>query len=180
MREGRVPNATRALASDAAGTVVGSFLGTSTVTSYIESAAGVAAGGRTGLSSVFTSGFFLLSVALLYVWPQGAAAIGNSVPLGKTGLQILPVTAPALIVVGFLMAGALKKIDWSDFTEAFPAFLTLILMPLTFSISGGLAAGFVSCAFLKLVTGRGRELHPIVYVISGLILVGYIVVRLAS
>ena len=180
MHEGKIPNATRALASDAAGTVVGSFLGTSTVTSYIESASGVAAGGRTGLSSVFTAALFILSVALLYIWPQGAAAIGSTVPVKDTGLELLPVTAPALIVVGFLMSGALRKIDWSDFTEAFPAFLTLILMPLTFSISGGLAAGFLSCAFLKLVTGRGRELHPIVYVVSGLILVGYIVIRLVS
>ncbi|GAG25159.1 unnamed protein product, partial [marine sediment metagenome] len=158
MVDGRLPNAERALAADAGASVVGSLFGTSTVTSYIESAAGVAAGGRTGLASVVTG---LLFIAAIFVTPL-VAVFGQAAPIftgveGAPPLIAYPVTAPALITVGYLMCGALKKIDWSDATEALPAFLTVIMMPATYSISGGLAAGFISYSLLKIVSGRARE-----------------------
>jgi AGZA family xanthine/uracil permease-like MFS transporter len=164
--DGRIPNAGRALASDAAGSVAGALLGTSTVTSYIESAAGVAAGARTGLSNLVVAALFLLSlVALPLFWVFGT----------------LPaVTAPALIVVGFLMTGPLKRINWDDASEGLPAFLTVILMPLTFSISTGLAAGFVSYSFLKTVRGEGRKVHPLVHAIALAIVVGYALLKVIA
>ena len=195
--EGRIPNVGRALASDAAGTVVGSLLGTSTVTSYIESAAGVAAGARTGLSSVVTSVLFLLSLAALPVVAilgQGcridlATALGGASSVQVTyasgfvqtfdAVTLYPITAPALIVVGFLMTGPLKRIDWDDASEGFPAFLTVILMPLTFSISTGLAAGFVSYSLLKAVRGE-RKVHPLVHVIAATIVVGYALLKVIA
>jgi len=163
--KGNIPNAGRALASDAAGSMAGAVLGTSTVTSYIESAAGVAAGARTGLSNMVVAALFLLSIAMLPV----------------AGVLATPVvTAPALIVVGFLMAGSLRRMTWDDVSEGLPAFLTVILMPLTFSISTGLAAGFVSYSVLKLVRGEARKVHPLVHVIAGAIVVGYAVLHAVS
>ncbi len=163
--KGNIPNAARALASDAAGSMAGAVLGTSTVTSYIESAAGVAAGARTGLSNMVVAALFLLSIAMLPV----------------VGVFATPVvTAPALVVVGFLMAGSLRKMTWDDVSEGLPAFLTVILMPLTFSISTGLAAGFVSYSVLKLVRGEARKVHPLVHVIAGTIVVGYAVLHMVS
>jgi AGZA family xanthine/uracil permease-like MFS transporter len=186
--EGRIPNAGRALASDAAGTVAGSLFGTSTVTSYIESAAGVAAGARTGLSSVVVAALFLLSlVALPFIgiFGQGVEIetvrlVGRPPGFYPHPVALYPITAPVLIVVGFLMAGALRKIGWEDVTEGLPAFLTVILMPLTFSISAGLAAGFVSYSFLKTVRGRAREVHWIVHVIAVCIVLGYAAIRIAA
>ena len=161
--KGNIPNAGRALASDAAGSMVGAVLGTSTVTSYIESAAGVAAGARTGLSNMVVAALFLVSIAMLPV----------------VGLFATPVvTAPALVVVGFLMAGSLKRITWDDASEGLPAFLTVILMPLTYSISTGLAAGFVSYSVLKLARGEARKVHPLVHVIAGAIVAGYAALRI--
>lgn len=147
MKNGKIEGGGRALISDAVATMAGAWLGTSTTTSYIESSAGVAAGGRTGLASVVTAGLFLLSLFFA--------------PL----LQIVTaeVTAPALIVVGVLMAGNLRHIDWSDLTVAVPAFLTVALMPFTFSIAIGIAAGFLAYPILKVVQGRGREVHPVLY-----------------
>jgi AGZA family xanthine/uracil permease-like MFS transporter len=165
-KEGNIPNAARALASDAAGSMAGALVGTSTVTSYIESAAGVAAGARTGLSNMVVAALFLLSlIALPVIGVLGAARF---------------VTAPALIVVGFLMAGSLRRMTWDDVSEGFPAFLTVILMPLTFSISTGLAAGFVSYSLLKVVRGEARKVHPLVHVIAGTIVVGYAVLHIVS
>jgi AGZA family xanthine/uracil permease-like MFS transporter len=146
--------------------VGGALLGTSTVTSYIESASGVAEGARTGLSNMFVAALFLLSIAAL-----PAFEVFGTLPA---------VTAPALVVVGFLMAGPLRKIPWDEVTEGLPAFLTVVLMPLTFSISSGLAAGFVSYSFLKIVRGKGREVHPLVHAIAGAIVIGYVAVRLAE
>jgi len=164
--EGRIPSAGRALASDAAGSVAGALLGTSTVTSYIESAAGVAAGARTGLSNLTVSALFLLSLAAL--------------PLFWVFGTLPAVTAPALVVVGFFMTGSLKRIDWHDPSEGLPAFLTVILMPLTFSISTGLAAGFVSFSLLKLVRGEGRKVHPLVHVIAATIVAGYALLKVIA
>lgn len=197
--KGRIPNVGRALASDAAGTVAGSLFGTSTVTSYIESAAGVAAGAKTGLSSVVVAVLFLVSLVALPVvgiFGQGfeietMRLVGRPPAPHAHPVTLYPITAPALIVVGFLMAGALKKIDWARVTEGLPAFLTVIVMPLTFSISSGLAVGFVSYSLLDLA-GRARprervegepepkKAHVLIHVIAACIVLGYAALRIVS
>jgi AGZA family xanthine/uracil permease-like MFS transporter len=168
MRDGRLPRARQALLADAIGTVAGAALGTSTVTAYIESSTGVSAGGRTGLANVVTAALFLLSLfffPLVRMIGGGYAAGGNVV--------LYPVVAPALVLVGTLMMGAVRHIAWDDPTEAIPAFLTMVLMPLAVSITDGIAFGFISYAVLKLGTGRAREAHWLVYVFAVLFLVRY-------
>jgi AGZA family xanthine/uracil permease-like MFS transporter len=167
-RGGTLPRVRQALLADAVGTVVGACLGTSTVTAYIESSTGVAAGGRTGLTSVVTAGLFLLA---LFVHPV-VRMIGGGVPNG-TGGTLYPVVAPALILVGVLMMEGVRQIRWDDLTEAIPSFLTLITMPLAVSITDGIAFGFISYAILKPATGRARELHGLAYVFAGLFVVKY-------
>lgn len=165
--DGKLPRAERALLSDAVGTVVGTTLGTSTITSYIESASGVAAGGRTGLANVVTSALFLLAI---FFYPL-ARMVGGRVEYN--GLALYPAIAPPLIIVGSMMMTSVKSIDWEDYTESVPAFLTLIVMPLTFSITEGIAFGFISYAALKLLTGRGREVNAFVYVFAALFVLRY-------
>lgn len=167
--DGKLPRAERALLSDAVGTVVGTTLGTSTITSYIESASGVAAGGRTGLANVVTAALFLLAI---FFYPL-ARMVGGRVEYN--GLALYPAIAPPLIIVGSMMMTSVKSIDWEDYTESVPAFLTLIVMPLTFSITEGIAFGFISYAALKLLTGRGREVNAFVYVFAALFVLRYAV-----
>lgn len=169
MKDGTFPRAKQALLADAAGTVVGAGLGTSTVTAYIESATGVAEGGRTGLANVVTAALFLLA---LFFSPL-VRMIGGGYTMGD-GLTLYPVVAPALIIVGVMMMHGAKLIPWDDFTEALPAFLAIVVMPLTVSITDGIAFGFISMAVLKLATGRGRELHPLAYLFAGLLLLRYL------
>ena len=152
LEEGKLTKARGALLTDAAGTVGGALLGTSTVTCYIESATGIAEGGRTGLTAVFTGIFMLLA---LFFEPL-VKIIGGGYPIN-------PIIAPALIVVGGLMLRNVSQIDWEDITESIPAFLTMIMMPLSFSITDGIGFGLISLAFLKLVTGRRKEVHPVIY-----------------
>ena len=152
MEEGKLTKARGALLTDAGSTVGGALLGTSTVTCYIESATGIAEGGRTGLTAVFTGIFMLLSI---FLFPL-VKIIGGSYPIN-------PIIAPALIVVGGLMLRNVSQIDWEDITESIPAFLTMLMMPLSFSITDGIGFGFISLAFLKLVTGRRKEIHPVIY-----------------
>lgn len=147
MKGNKLPRAGKALFSDSTATVIGSILGTSTTTSYIESSAGVAAGGRTGFASVVTAGFFLL--ALLFS------------PL--LGVITAAVTAPALIIVGVLMVSSLGEVDWKKFEIAVPAFLTVIAMPLTYSIATGIAIGFIFYPITMIVKGRGKDIHPIMF-----------------
>ncbi|WP_243388488.1 NCS2 family permease [Bacillus kexueae] len=147
LKDNRLPRANKALLSDSVATVVGAVLGTSTTTSYIESSAGVAAGARTGFASIVTAGFFL--IALFFS------------PL--LGVITAPVTAPALIIVGVLMVSALGNISWNKFEIAVPAFLTIIAMPLTYSIATGIAIGFIFYPITMLVKGRGKEIHPVMY-----------------
>lgn len=147
MKDNKIPNASRALFSDSAATVAGAVLGTSTTTSYIESSAGVGAGGRTGFTAVVTAGFFLLSLIFS--------------PLLSVVTQ--EVTAPALIIVGVLMCASLKNIDWDQFEIAVPAFLTVIAMPLTYSIATGIAIGFIFYPITMIVKGRMKEIHPVMY-----------------
>jgi len=146
IKDGKLPRARQALLSDAVGTTVGAALGTSTVTSFIESAAGVEQGGRTGLTALCTAVLFLVA---LFFTPL-VAMIG-SYP---------PITAPALLIVGSMMMRNVVKIDWKDYTEAIPAFLILIGIPMTFSIGDGLALGFVAYPVVKLCTGKGRTISP--------------------
>lgn len=164
LRDGELPRIERALAADAAGMMGGALIGTSPVTSYIESGAGVAVGARTGLASVFTGMLLLLS---LFFTPL-VALVGQ----GTDG-HPNPVTAPALILVGILMVQAVREIDWQDPTEAAPAFFTALLMPLTFNISHGLAAGIVVYALVKLAARRGREVHWLMYALAALFLLRY-------
>ena len=157
LRNGELPRASRALLADAFGTIFGALTGTSTVTSYIESAAGVAAGARTGLGNVLIAALFL---AAMFCAPIVAAIPSYA-------------TAPALILVGALMCGAVAKVKWSDYTDAVPAFLTLIATPLTFSIATGLSLGLLSFTFVKLLTGRRKEISPLIWVLSVLFLLRY-------
>jgi AGZA family xanthine/uracil permease-like MFS transporter len=171
MRGGTLPRARQALLADAIGTVAGAVLGTSTVTAYIESGAGVAAGGRTGLASLVTAALFILS---LFFYPL-VSTIGAGYTVGTTTLY--PVIAAPLILVGTLMIGGLRDVAWDDPTEAIPAFLTLVMMPLAVSITEGVAFGLISYAVLKAVTGRGREVHALVYLFATLLLARYIFLR---
>jgi adenine/guanine/hypoxanthine permease len=157
LRDGRLPRASRALLADAFGTMFGAITGTSTVTSYIESAAGVAAGGRTGLGNLVIAAFFLIA---MFCAPLVAAIPAYA-------------TAPALILVGALMCGSVAKVRWDDFSEAFPAFLTLVATPLTFSIATGLSLGLLSFTFIKVGTGKHREISPLIWVLSLLFLLRY-------
>ncbi len=170
--QGRLPGARWALFSDAGGTVVGSLMGTSTITSYVESAAGVQAGARTGLANLVTAGLFLVSIL---AYPL-LAVVATSHSYTAEGFRIsqYPVIAPALIVVGSMMLKALAKLKWDDPTEYLPAFLTVVMMPLAVSITEGIAFGFISYCVLKLVTGRAREAHWGLYVIAAVLVLRYI------
>jgi len=148
--KGNLVNARKALMSDAAGATAGALLGTSPVTAYIESAAGVQAGGRTGLTAVVVAILFLLSLFL--------SPLAGSVPAYAT--------APALVFVAALMAKGLKDIDWSDMTEAAPALVTALAIPFTYSIATGIGIGFISYAAIKIVSGRWREVNAAVAVIA--------------
>ena len=168
VKEGKLPRARQALLSDAIGTVTGTIMGTSTVTSYIESSTGVASGARTGLANVFTGMLFL--IALLF-YPL-VKMIGGG--YGVEGSVLYPVTAPALIIVGTLMMSGVTKINWKDFTEAIPAFLTIVIMPYAYSITEGIAVGFIFYTLLKLVTGNIKDVHPILIVFTILFVLRYI------
>jgi AGZA family xanthine/uracil permease-like MFS transporter len=170
--KGKLPRAREALAADAFGSVAGALLGTSTVTAYVESAAGVAEGGRTGLANMITGVLMLLCV---FFYPL-CQMVGEGFELAG-GERAYPVVAPALIVVGSLMLRNVRRIPWEDTTEAVPAFLTMVIMPFAFSITEGIAFGFISFALLKLVAGRGREVHWIVYLFAVLFVLRYIFLR---
>jgi AGZA family xanthine/uracil permease-like MFS transporter len=169
LKNGKLPRANQAMIADAVGTVGGALMGTSTVTSYIESASGIAHGARTGLANVFTS---LLFIVALFFSPL-AAMVGGSFEYGGSILR--PVIAPPLIIVGFLMMKSIAHIKWNDMAEAIPAYLTVIIMPLTFSITEGIAFGFISYSILKLITGKGRDVHWVIYLFALLFIIRYII-----
>lgn len=150
MKGNELPNASKALLSDSVATVTGAVLGTSTTTSYVESAAGVGAGGRSGLTAVFTALFF--GLALFFS------------PL--LGVVTSAVTAPALIIVGIMMVSSLKEIEWDQIEVAVPAFLTIIMMPLAYSIATGIAVGFTFYPITMLARGRGKEIPGLMWVLS--------------
>jgi len=169
LREGEIPRSKRAFLSDAIGTTAGAVLGTSTVTSYIESAAGIAEGARTGLASVFTALLLLLSLAF---YPLVRAIGGGIVTSG--GATLYPFIAPPLIVVGALLLRTVRTLEWEDPTEYLPAFLPMVVIPFSFSISEGIGFGFIAHALLKIATGRMREAHPILYVLALLFAARYL------
>ncbi|WP_431027942.1 NCS2 family permease [Lysinibacillus sp. LZ02] len=157
MKGDTLPRARHALLADSVATTVGSMFGTSPTTAYIESSAGVAAGGRTGLTT--------LTVAVLFMI---ASFFG---PLVASLSGVTAITSPALIIVGSLMIGAVKNIEWDKFDEAFPAFLVILTMPLTSSIATGIALGFISYPLMKIVKGRAREVHPLLYLFAVLFVI---------
>lgn len=149
----------KALFADSTATSIGALLGTSNTTTYVESAAGIGQGGKTGLTAVTVGILFLLC---LFVAP-----IVGMVPAAAT--------APALIVVGILMADGLGKIEWEDLTVAIPAFLTVVLMPFAYSITTGVAAGFIFYCIAKIITKKGKEVHPIMYIVTLLFILSYVI-----
>jgi AGZA family xanthine/uracil permease-like MFS transporter len=144
------PNVNKALTADAVGTVFGSMLGTSTVTTYIESASGVAEGGRTGLTSIVTGVLFLLAIFI--------SPLAQSIPPFAT--------SPALIIVGVLMLKSITQIDWNDFTESLPAFIVIVSMPFSYSIATGISLGFIFYPLIKLLSGRGKEVSITVWILA--------------
>lgn len=157
-KEGKIPHAKQALFADSVGTTVGAILGTSTVTTYVESASGVAEGGRTGLTALTTAALFILAIFLspFFLMVPGAA------------------TAPALVLVGVMMASPVREIDFSDFTEAIPAFFTLIMMPLTYSIADGIFFGVISYVLLKVLTGKFKDVNLLTIILSIVFLLNFI------
>jgi AGZA family xanthine/uracil permease-like MFS transporter len=156
--QGRLPRLRNALLADSTATVAGAMLGTSNTTSYIESAAGIKAGGRTGLTALVTAALFLLG---LFFSP-----LATSIPAYAT--------APALLFVACLMARGLSELDWEDVTEYAPGVVAAIMMPLTYSIANGIAFGFISYAAIKLLSGRAKEASVAVYVLAILFVLKYI------
>lgn len=158
-KDGSIPRAKQALLADAVGTTVGAVLGTSTVTTYVESAAGVEEGGRTGLTALVTAIMFFLALFLspLFLIVPGAA------------------TAPALILVGVFMMSPVKEIEFGDITEAIPAFLTIIMMPLAYSIAEGIVFGLVSYVIIKLLSGKAKEVPVATYVVAAILFVSFFV-----
>jgi AGZA family xanthine/uracil permease-like MFS transporter len=155
---GKIPRVGRVLVADGVGTVFGALTGTSTVTSYIESAAGVSAGARTGLSNVFVAGLFLLA---MFFSPLAASIPDYA-------------TAPALILVGALMTESIARIQWADFSDALPAFITILGTPLTFSIATGLSLGLISYTVVKVAAGKAREITPLIWILTVLFILRYI------
>lgn len=158
-KDGKIPNVKRALLADAIATTSAACLGSSVATAYIESASGIALGGKTGLTALTVSGMFFLSLffaPLLSIIPAAA-------------------TSPALIIVGLLMLKEIQKIDFSDITNALPAFLTIIIMPFTYSIAEGIVFGMVSYVVLKLISGKHREVNTAMYVLAFLFVISIII-----
>lgn len=155
---GNLPEIKKALLSDAIGTTLGSMVGTSTVTTFVESSSGVAEGGRTGLTALATAACFVIAAFFFPVF------------------SIIPAsaTAAALVTVGLFMITTVVDIDFSDISEAFPAFMTILMMPLTYSIAEGISFGMISYALIKLLTGKGKEVSPLVYVLSIVFILRYL------
>lgn len=168
MKNGKLPKARQALLSDAVATSAGALMGTSTVTAYIESTTGISAGGKTGLTSIVVALLFILAIFINPIVQLIGA--GYSVE----GITLYPVIAPALIIIGVMMFKNIVNIDWEDYTESIPAFLTLLMMPLAFSITQGISFGVISYVILKVVTGKGKKIHWLLYLFAVLFIAKYI------
>ena len=171
MRDGRLPRAREALLADAVGTSISGLLGNSPVVSYIESAAGVAEGGRTGLVNIMTG---LLMLSGLFLSPL-AQMIGEGYK-NRAGLMLYPTVAPALIVVGAFMMRNVGRIEWDNPLEYIPVFITIVFIPFTFSITDGIAFGFISYVLLSVLSGRSRKLHWLMVVFTILFVIRYAVI----
>ena len=169
MRNGVLPRAQQAFLADAVGTVTGAMLGTSTVTSYVESSSGISDGARTGLASVVTGILFLLA---LFFSPL-VGMLGKGIETSP-GVFVYPIIAPALIMVGFMMMKAVTFIPWDDYTESLPAFLTIMLIGFSFSITEGIGFGFICYTCLKLFTGKVREIRPLLFFISAVFIIKFV------
>lgn len=163
IKDGKIPRVGRVLVADAVGTIFGSLTGTSTVTSYIESAAGVAAGARTGLSNV--------AVAVLFMTAAFCSPLATAIPAYAT--------AAALILVGALMTQSISRIQWSEFDEAVPAFITILATPLTFSIATGLSLGLISYTIVKIAVGKFREITLLIRILTILFILRYLYLAVA-
>ncbi|WUM88924.1 NCS2 family permease [Nocardia salmonicida] len=159
-KDGTLPRAASAMAADSVGTTAGAIIGTSTTTAYVESTAGVSAGGRTGLTAVTTAGWFLIA---MFCYPIFSVVAGSA-----------EITSAALIVVGILMARSLGDIDWQNLEYSVPAFITVIMMPLTYSIANGLAMGMIFYPIVMVAKGRIREVHPAMWALMVLFLAYFI------
>lgn len=166
---GKLPRAKQAFLADAIGTVVGSIFGTSTITSYIESASGISVGAKTGIASIVTGILFLLSI---FFYPL-VRTVGSAY-ITETGLVLYPTIAPALIFVGFLMISNIKKIDFANYEESIPAFLALAIIPLGFSISDGIAISFVTYCAIKVLLFKFKDMSFVVYILTLIFLFRYI------
>lgn len=158
VKNGKIPRVGKALVADAVGTMFGAVTGTSTVTSYIESAAGVAAGARTGLGNILIAALFLLATF--------CSPLATAIPAYAT--------APALILVGALMTQSIARIEWHEFSEALPAFITTLATPLTFSIATGLSLGLICYTFVKIAAGKFRDVSIVIWVLTALFILRYI------
>ena len=163
IKDNKLPRLRQAMLADQTGTVIGSLLGTSTVTSYIESAAGVEAGGRTGLTSIIVAILFILT---LFFSPLVAM-------IGSYGV----ITAPALVMVGAMMMRNAARIEWGEFSESIPAFLVLVGIPFSYSIGDGLALGFISYSIVNLLSGKSKRVSALMYVLSAVLLLYFFLVR---
>jgi adenine/guanine/hypoxanthine permease len=163
IKDGKIPRVGRVLVADAVGTLVGSLSGTSTVTSYIESAAGVAAGARTGLSNLVVAALFLIATF--------CSPLATAIPAYAT--------APALILVGALMTQSISHIEWSEFSEAVPAFITMLATPLTFSIATGLSLGLICYTVVKIAAGKLREITVLIWILTALFILRYVYLAVA-
>ncbi len=171
LKEGKLPGARAALFADAVGTTVGALLGTSTVTTYIESAAGIRSGGRTGLTAIVVGFCFLAAL----VFTPLIQTIGGGVPVGgDSPLVHYPIIAPVLVLVGAMMMGAVKDINWGEESQAIPAFLTIVFIPLSFSITDGLAIGFIATSLLSLATGKLRSVSWLLHSFSLVFVLRYL------
>jgi AGZA family xanthine/uracil permease-like MFS transporter len=183
MKEGKLERAGEALMADAIGTTFGAALGSSTVTSYVESAAGVAEGGRTGLTAVTVGLLFILTVFFTPIVELigDGTMVTHTLAVGTQQMEVqvllLPVVAPVMILVGCLMASGVGNIAWKDPTEALPAFLVILGMPLTMNIANGFALGFVAYPLVKFASGRGREVSWLVYALGVVFLLYFIFLR---
>lgn len=155
---GEMPRPKTVFSMDGLAAMMGAALGTSTTTAYVESAAGVEEGGRTGLTAITTGILFLLA---MFFWP-----LIGAVPSAAT--------APALIIIGALMMSGVMHIDWSDIGDSLPAFLTIVAMPFTFSIANGVSFGIIAYALIKLLSGRAKEANWMMYLLAGLLILRYI------
>ncbi len=173
--EGKPPQVKRILLVDSLAAIGGGAAGASSVTSYIESGSGVAEGGRTGLTSVVVGLLFLLALPFAPLISVIGGAIPIPGPQGAPDIMVSPVTAPALVVVGFLMMTAVRFIPWEEADEAIPAFLTILTLPLTFNISYGIGFGFISYVVIKLTRGKPGEVHPLLYGAAVLFAIAFIV-----